>query len=81
LIRKLVAKGADVNTATDRRAVRWRTASRARAARRFILAADTADHRVPEACCVELGADPTLTNADGSTALMAAAGLGTRSAG
>ena len=30
---------------------------------------------------VELGADPSLTNAEGSTALMTAAGLGTRSPG
>jgi hypothetical protein len=43
-----------------------------------MLAADTADTPMLR-LLVELGADPTLTNADGCTPLMAAAGLGTRS--
>jgi ankyrin repeat protein len=45
-----------------------------------MLAADTADLPYMK-LLLELGADPTITNVDGSTALMAAAGLGTRSAG
>jgi ankyrin repeat protein len=45
----------------------------------FMLAADTADTPFLK-LLVELGADPTITNVDNCTPLMAAAGLGTRSA-
>jgi ankyrin repeat protein len=44
-----------------------------------MLAADTADTAFMR-ILVELGADPTITNVDHCTPLMAAAGLGTRSA-
>lgn len=78
LIRKLVAKGADVNLRLT-----GGPSGGGRLARKgctpFLLAADTADTAYLR-LLVELGADPTLTNADGCTALMAAAGLGTRSA-
>ena len=46
----------------------------------FFLAAHAADAELMRAL-VELGADPLLPNADNSTPLMAAAGLGTRSPG
>jgi uncharacterized protein len=46
----------------------------------YLLAAMTADADYMKAL-VELGADPTLTNAEGTNALMTAAGLGTRSPG
>jgi ankyrin repeat protein len=46
----------------------------------FLLAARSADAELMRALA-GLGADPLLTNADNSTPLMAAAGLGTRSPG
>src|SRR5205085_11241031 len=46
----------------------------------FFLAARTADAELMRALAA-LGADPLLPNADNSTPLMAAAGLGTRSPG
>ncbi len=76
LIRKLVAKGADVNLRLT-----GGPSGGGRIARKgctpFMLAADTADTPYLK-LLHSLGADPTLTNADGCTALMAAAGLGTR---
>lgn len=79
LIRKLVASGAKVNTPLT-----GGPSGGGRIARKgctpFMLAADTADLPYMK-LLLELGADPTITNVDGSTALMAAAGLGTRSAG
>lgn len=78
LIRKLVAKGADVNLRLT-----GGPSGSGRIARKgctpFMLAADTADTAFMK-LLVELGADPTLTNVDNCTPLMAAAGLGTRSA-
>ncbi len=78
LIRKLVAKGADVN----KRLTSGPSGS-GRIARTgctpFMLAADTADTPFLK-LLVELGADPTIMNVDHCTPLMAAAGLGTRSA-
>src|SRR5262249_56517691 len=46
----------------------------------FFLAAKTADAELMR-LLAELGADPKIPNADNSTPLMAAAGLGTRSPG
>ncbi|HEX2854262.1 MAG TPA: ankyrin repeat domain-containing protein [Opitutaceae bacterium] len=78
LIRKLVAKGADVNAQ-----LAGGPSGGGRIARKgcspFMLAADTADTAYMK-LLVELGADPTMTNAENCTPLMAAAGLGTRSA-
>lgn len=77
LVRKLVAKGADVNLRLT-----GGPSGGGRIARKgctpFLLAADTADTAYLR-LLVSLGADPTLRNADGCTPLMAAAGLGTRS--
>jgi ankyrin repeat protein len=46
----------------------------------FLLAAQQADAKFMRKLA-DLGADPSLTNADNSTALMIAAGIGTRSPG
>jgi ankyrin repeat protein len=79
LIRKLVASGANVNARLT-----GGPSGGGRIARKgctpFLLAADTADTAYMK-LLLELGADPTVTNVDGCTALMAAAGLGTRAAG
>lgn len=78
LIRKLVAAGADVNARLT-----GGPSGGGRIARKgctpFMMAADTADTAYMK-LLLELGADPTLTNVDGCTPIMAAAGLGTRTA-
>lgn len=77
LIRQLVKAGADVNLRLT-----GGPSGGGRIARKgctpFMLAADTADTPMLK-LLIELGADPKLTNIDGCTPLMAAAGLGTRS--
>ncbi len=74
-VRKIVARGADVNarlkTGKSGRAQLNRTG-----ATPFLLAAVTDDTPYLR-LLVELGADPKIPNADGATPLMAAAGLGT----
>ncbi len=76
LIKKLVAKGADLNLRLT-----GGPSGGGRIARKgctpFMMAADTADTAFMK-LLVALGADPTIPNADGCTPLMAAAGLGTR---
>ncbi len=78
LIRKLVGAGADVNARLT-----GGPSGGGRIARKgctpFMMAADTADTAYMK-LLLELGADPTLTNVDGCTPIMAAAGLGTRTA-
>ncbi len=78
LVRKLVASGADVNARLT-----GGPAGGGRIARKgctpFMLAADTADTPYMK-LLLELGADPTIPNAEGCTPIMAAAGLGTRTA-
>ena len=78
-VRALVALGADVNRrlAEDARS-QPNSASRIRSggATPFLLAADRADATLMR-LLMELGADPFVRNARGTTALMAAAGLGT----
>ena len=77
--RALVARGADVNARIERgpagRGVLNRTG-----ATPFLLAAQTADIALLK-LLLELGADPHIPNADGSTPLMAAAGYGTLAPG
>jgi uncharacterized protein len=78
--RRLVAKGADVNARITRRVNLTNTRFHDIGATPYLLAAMTADAEYMK-LLVELGADPSLKNAEGSTALMTAAGLGTRSPG
>jgi uncharacterized protein len=78
LIGRLLAKGADVNAR-----LRDGPSGGGRIARKgatpLLLAADTADTAYLR-LLVQAGADPRITNVDGCTPLMAAAGLGTRAA-
>ena len=77
--RALVELGADVNARLQPTEARPpHTASRlgVEGATAFLMAADRADAPLMR-LLLELGADPFLPNADGSTPLMAAAGLGT----
>ena len=78
-VRELVALGADVNARLEEGVPRPpHTASRLgrEGATPFLLAADRADAALMR-LLIELGADPLLPNADTTTPLMAAAGLGT----
>ena len=77
-VRKLAALGADVNLRLNSAVRAPHTASRLgmEGATAFLMAADRAD--VPfMKLLLELGADPFVPNVEGSTPLMAAAGLGT----
>ena len=78
--KRLVAKGADVNARITRRVNLTNTRFHDIGASPYLQAAMTADAEYMKAL-VALGADPSLTNAEGATALMTAAGLGTRSPG
>jgi len=78
LIRKLVAKGANVNAQLTGGPSDGGRINR-KGCTPLMLAADTADTAFIR-ILVELGADPTIPNVDHCTPLMAAAGLGTRSA-
>ncbi len=78
--RKLVAHGADVNALVTQRPPAGITRLNSNGGTAFLLAARTADAEFMR-LLVELGADPLLANADNSTPLMVAAGLGTASPG
>jgi ankyrin repeat protein len=78
-VRVLVEHGADVNMRHTRKDATLGRLDR-RGATPFLLAADTADTALMR-LLVELGADPTLTNDDRTTALMVAAGIGTLAPG
>jgi ankyrin repeat protein len=80
LVKKLVAKGANINARMTKKVNAGLTSLNSLGATPFFLAARTADAELMRALAA-LGADPLLTNADNSTPLMAAAGLGTRSPG
>jgi uncharacterized protein len=80
LVKKLVAKGADVNAKMTRRVNLNNTRMNEIGATPFLLAALTADAELMTALA-SLGADPSATNVEKSTALMMAAGLATRSPG
>lgn len=80
LVKKLVASGANVNARMTKRIGFGMTSLNTMGATPFFLAAKTSDAELMRALAA-LGADPLITNADGSTSLMAAAGLGTRSPG
>jgi ankyrin repeat protein len=78
LIRVLVAKGANLNAQLVGGPSGGGRINR-KGCTPLMLAADTADTTFMK-ILVELGADPTVRNVDNCTPLMAAAGLGTRSA-
>jgi ankyrin repeat protein len=79
MVRRLVDYGADVNARLKRGDAGAGKLSR-RGATPFLLAADTADVPLMR-LLVFLGADPSIPNGVHSTALMAAAGLGTLAPG
>ncbi|MCS7023323.1 MAG: ankyrin repeat domain-containing protein [Bryobacteraceae bacterium] len=80
LVRKLAAKGANLNARMTRKINFGLTSLNTLGATPFLLAAKTADAELMR-LLAELGADPTIPNADDSNAVIVAAGLGTRSPG
>jgi uncharacterized protein len=80
LVRKLKAHGADVNARVTRRPNVGVSALNFIGATPFFMAARGGDTELMR-LLVELGADPLLPNQDGTTPLMAAAGVGTQSPG
>jgi ankyrin repeat protein len=80
LVRKLAAHGANVNAKMTKRVNLNNTRANEIGATPFLLAALTADAELMKTLAA-LGANPSLSNADNSTALMMAAGLATRSPG
>jgi uncharacterized protein len=79
-VRKLAGSGANLNARMTKKVNVGLTSLNTMGATPFFLAARTADAELMR-LLAKLGADPLLPNADGSTPLMAAAGLGTRSPG
>jgi ankyrin repeat protein len=79
-VRKLVSKGAQLDARVTKRPSMGVTTLNSIGATPFLLAARTADAPLMK-LLAELGADPLLTNEDGSTPLMVAAGLGTNAPG
>lgn len=80
LVKKLVKHGADVNARMTKKVSFGLTSLNTLGATPFLLAARTADAELMRTLAA-LGADPLLPNADNSTPLIVAAGLGTRSPG
>jgi len=80
LVKKLAAKGANLNARMTKKANLNNTRLNEVGATPFMLASLTADSELMRTLAA-LGADPRLTNVDNSTPLMAAAGLATRSPG
>lgn len=80
LIRRFAKHGADLNARMTRRSNGGLSALNTVGATPFLAAARTGDAEMMRVLA-ELGADPLLPNADKSTPLMVAAGLGTRSPG
>ena len=79
-VRTLVAKGADLNARVTKRPQMGVTTLNSIGATPFLLAARTADAPLMK-LLAELGGNPLLTNEEGSTPLMVAAGLGTNAPG
>ena len=80
LVKKLAARGANLNARMTKRPNLNNTRLNEIGVTPFFLAALTADVPLMKTL-TGLGADPSVTNADNSTPLMAAAGLATRSPG
>jgi ankyrin repeat protein len=79
-VRKLVAKGAALNARVTKRPGMGVTTLNSIGATPLLLAARTADAELMR-LLASLGADPRLSNEDGTTPLMVAAGIGTQSPG
>jgi ankyrin repeat protein len=79
-VRTLVSKGAKLDARVTKPPRMGVTTLNSIGATPFLLAARTADAALMK-LLAELGADPKLTNEDGSTPLMVAAGLGTNAPG
>jgi ankyrin repeat protein len=79
-VRVLVSRGADVNARVARRPPAGVTRLNMIGATPLLLAARTADAELMT-LLVELGGDPALTNEDGTSLLMVAAGVGTAAPG
>ena len=79
-VRLLASRGANVNAKMTKKVNLNNTRTNEIGATPFFLAALTADAELMRTLA-KLGADPTITNVEKSTPLMAAAGLGTRSPG
>ena len=79
-VRKIAAKGANLNARMTKNVNLGNTRLNKRGATPFFVAAQSADSELMRVLA-DLGADPDLTNEDNTTALMAAAGVGTRSPG
>jgi ankyrin repeat protein len=80
LVKRLVARGANVDARMTKRVNLNNTRMNEMGATPFLLAALTADAELMRTLA-SLGADPAATNVEKSTALMMAAGLATRSPG
>jgi ankyrin repeat protein len=76
-VKKLAAHGADLNVRITRRPNVGTTDLNMIDATPFLMAARTADAELMQ-LLVDLGADPFLANADNTTPLLVAAGVGTR---
>jgi ankyrin repeat protein len=79
-VKKLVAKGADINARMTKKVNVGLTSLNTTGATAFLLAARTADGELMR-YLASMGADPLIPNADGANAMIVAAGLGTRSPG
>lgn len=80
MVKKLAKSGADLNARMTKKVNIGLTGLNTVGATPFLLAARSADAELMRALA-GLGADPLLANADNSTPLIVAAGLGTRSPG
>jgi ankyrin repeat protein len=80
MVRTLVKYGVNLNARMTKKVNLGLTSLNTVGATAFFLAAKTADAELMRELA-KLGADPLIPNEDGSTPLMAAAGLGTRSPG
>jgi ankyrin repeat protein len=79
-VKALAKHGANLNARVTKRPSMGTTSLNSIGATPFLLAARTADADLMR-LLIELGADPRLTNDDGATPLMVAAGVGTNSPG
>jgi len=77
-VRKLAASGANLNARVTKKPSMGTTILNSIGATPFLLAARTKDVELMR-LLADLGADPLLTNEDGTTPLMVAAGIGTSS--